>query len=91
MLKIHSEWKESNIITGATLTISLEDARAIYKLTQLDPPPEDMPSEEFTQSCRHKAELSRQILRRLSKEILITGGNTTTQEDLLDKFKFDKE
>lgn len=82
---INTERKHADVVTGATLTINLEDARGLLAMTSLA----HLANKDFEESndaYRIVCETSRVFLRDLAKRILYSEGPTTEQEELINKF-----
>lgn len=84
-LQVVTEARHAEVVTGGKLNISMQDARALYKLTQIDPIRSNQSTEDYENDRREKYELVRQWIRTIAKKILFTAGASTEIEDLIAK------
>jgi len=85
-INITTEYRTSDIITGATVNFTVEDARAMYKLTDTPklPPNDDRVS--MSEEAFESLMTVRNLVRSIAKTILFTNGKATEKDDLLHKF-----
>jgi hypothetical protein len=80
LVKHVTEFREAEINVGADVYISVEDAKGILAMT-------DMTISEDDRGMMF--EKSRGVLRMIAKAVLYAGGEVTSSDDLLSKFKLD--
>lgn len=78
-IQITSKWEHTNVITGATITLTTADARALYDLTATP----TVDSKDWEQEMSEKGETCRTILRKIAKTILLTSGDKTDIDSLI--------
>ena len=83
-IDVLTQHMRTNVITGARITFSMEDARAMYNSTTFpayDPKKED----DITISTTHYQQLmeSREILRTIAKAVLFQAGDATVVSSLI--------
>jgi len=74
-IQIKSDYKQTQVVTGAQINLSIEDARGLYKMSQ-HTVNGDM--ERVNQACRD-------FVRELAKRILFSAGEATSQQELFTK------
>lgn len=82
-LNVRTSHTYTNVVTGAELQITTEDARALYKLSSMEPSGDNKAEICITHDQLDKYEKMRGYLRKISKEILFVQGDTTDFNDLL--------
>ena len=74
------------IITGANVYLSLEDARGILLATEIRGNDGEISSNEHDEIMHKALHISRDMIRRIAKAVLWNNGTATPQEQLWRKF-----
>lgn len=93
LVKHVTEFREADVIVGADVYISAEDAKGILGLTEMRAAPEDKENHGYESSEQSdnamRFEMARHILRQIAKAVLYSGGNATSTPDLMNRFKLE--
>ena len=91
-IKIHSELMTANVVVGATITLTVEDARGLLKVSDdfsagdLDKIPDDKGVTIYREEY-DKLYACSEILNKIAMTVLYTAGPTTSFDDLMNKME----
>lgn len=88
-ITLTSEWTKAKVITGGTVNLSIEDARALYNLTTTPAIVESGDTSLDEDKYNNQNVQCRLIIRNIAKAILLTTGEATDLTNLVDSLKGD--
>lgn len=82
-VKVLSSHGYGDVIKGGEVSVSVEDARALYELTAMSPTRQTESLVEIPHAQLERYEAMRTYLRTISKTILMTSGPQSSLEQLM--------
>jgi len=87
-ISVNSDFKSADVIVSASITLSVEEARALYVLTET--PTKIAQNGNITvdeDEAKKRNILTRDFVRSIAKKVLITSGNITPITDIIEDIK----